>query len=88
MYRGLPLRVGQVEVGPGVEEEQRHVGVVPEDDIVLGFDADNVTLLDNGDNDEYDDDDEGDTFLRQDGDWWILVGLERPMSRRLESRLT
>ena len=83
MYRGLPLRVGQVEVGPGVEEEQRHVGVVPEDDIVLGFDADNVTLLDNND-----DDDEGDTFLRQDGDWWILVGLERPMSRRLESRLT
>ena len=55
MYRGLPLRVGQVEVGPGVEEEQRHVGVVPEDDIVLGFDADNVTLLDNG---EYDDDDQ------------------------------
>ena len=55
MYRGLPLRVGQVEVGPGVEEEQRHVGVVPEDDIVLGFDADNVTLLDNGDNDDDDD---------------------------------
>ena len=87
MYRGLPLRVGQVEVGPGVEEEQRHVGVVPEDGIVLGFDADIVTLLDNRDNDEYDDD-EGDTFLRQDGDWWILVCLERPMSRRLESRLT
>ena len=29
VYRSLALRVGQVEVCPGVEEQQCHVGVVP-----------------------------------------------------------
>ena len=46
VYRSLALRVGQVKVRPGVEEQQCHVGVVPGgvngDDGGDGNDSDDV----------------------------------------------
>ena len=48
MYRSLSLRIGQVEVRPGVEEQQCHVGVVPGG--VNGDDGDDVNESDDADN--------------------------------------
>ena len=74
VYRSLALRVGQVEVCPGVEEQQCHVGVVPSE--VNGDDGSIETDVDleepvgtNGTN-EVTMDPDGDDVVSSVADWY------------------